>query len=51
MIKKANIQTNWKVIATEKEQEMGQIYYSKQVEDDQIEELIKSLPFSSITAD
>ena len=48
-IKKANIQTNWKVIATEKEQEMGQIYYSKQVEDNQIEELIKSLPFSSIT--
>ena len=49
-ITKASIQTNWKVIATEKEQEMGQIYYSKQVEDSQIEALIQSLPFDSITA-
>jgi len=48
-ITKASIQTNWKVIATEKEQEMGQIYYSKQVEDDEIEELISNLPFDSIT--
>jgi len=49
-ITKASIQTNWKVIATEKEQEMGQIYYSKQVEDNQIETLIQGLPFDSITA-
>lgn len=49
-ITKASIQTNWKVIATEKEQEMGQIYYSKQVEDSQIEALTQSLPFDSITA-
>jgi predicted nucleotidyltransferase component of viral defense system len=49
-ITKASIHTNWKVIATEKEQEMGQIYYSKQVEDSQIEILIKRLPFDSITA-
>ncbi|MDO8498094.1 MAG: nucleotidyl transferase AbiEii/AbiGii toxin family protein [bacterium] len=49
-ITKASIQTNWKVIATEKEQEMGQIYYSKQVEDSQIETLIQSLPLDSITA-
>lgn len=49
-ITKASIQTNWKVIATEKKQEMGQIYYSKQVEDSQIEELINNLPFDSITA-
>lgn len=48
-ITKASIQTNWKVIATEKEQEMDQIYYSKQVEDSQIETLIQSLPFDSIT--
>jgi len=34
----------------EKEQEMGQIYYSKRVEDSQIETLIQSLPFDSITA-
>jgi len=50
-ITKTNIQTNWKVIATEKEQEMSQIYYSKQVEDNQIEMLIQRLPFDSIIAD
>lgn len=49
-ITKASIQTNWKVIATEKEQEMGQIYYSRQVEDSQIETLIQSLPFDNIRA-
>jgi len=49
-ITKASIQTNWKVIATEKEQEMGQIYYYKQIEDSQIETLIQSLPFDSIVA-
>ena len=49
-ITKASIQTNWKVIATEKEQEMGQIYYSRQVGDNQIEELIKALPFDCIIA-
>lgn len=49
-ITKASIQTNWKVIATEKEQEMGQIYYSRQVEDSQIEALIKGLPFDGITS-
>lgn len=49
-ITKASILTNWKVIATEKEQEMGQIYYSRQVEDNKIEELISNLPFDSITA-
>lgn len=49
-ITKASIQTNWQVIATEKEQETGQIYYSKQVSDSQIEALIKNLPFDSITA-
>jgi len=49
-ITKTSIQTNWKVIATEKEQEMSQIYYSKQVEDNQIERLIQSLPFDRITS-
>ncbi len=49
-ITKVSVQTNWKVIATEKKREMGQIYYYKQVEDSQIEELIKKLPFDSITA-
>lgn len=47
-ITKTSIQTNWKVIATEKEQEMSQIYYSKPVEDSQIEALIQSLPFDNI---
>jgi len=41
-------QKNWKIISTEKEQEMSQIYYSKQVEDGRIEALIQSLPFDSI---
>jgi len=49
-ITKASIQTNWKIISTEKEKEMSQIYYSKRVEDSQIEALIQSLPFDSITA-
>jgi len=48
-ISKASIQTNWQVVATEKEQEMGQIYYFKQVQNSQIEALIQSLPFDSIT--
>lgn len=47
-ITKDSIQTNWKVIATEKEQEMGQIYYSKQVKDGRIKALIDSLPFDRI---
>jgi predicted nucleotidyltransferase component of viral defense system len=48
-ITKENIRANWKMIATEKEQEMGQIYYSKQIEDIQITQLVTSLPFDSIT--
>jgi predicted nucleotidyltransferase component of viral defense system len=49
-ITKTSIKTNWMMIATEKEREMDQIYYSKQVEGDQIEALIQSLPFDSIAA-
>ncbi len=49
-ITKAGVQTNRKVIATEKEQEMGQIYYSELVEDSQIESLIQNLPCDNITA-
>jgi len=49
-ITKSSIQTNWKVIATERKQEMGQIYYSKQVEDSRIKALIQSLPFNNILA-
>ncbi|MBU1085418.1 nucleotidyl transferase AbiEii/AbiGii toxin family protein [Patescibacteria group bacterium] len=49
-ITKASIQTNWKVIATEKEQKIDQIYYSKQVEASLIETLINGLPFDTILA-
>ena len=49
-ITKTSIQTNWKVIATEKEQKMDQVYYLKQVNDGQIGALIQSLPFENITA-
>jgi predicted nucleotidyltransferase component of viral defense system len=49
-ITKTSIQTNWKVIISEREQEMGQIYYSSQVEDNKLEKLIGRLPFDSITA-
>jgi predicted nucleotidyltransferase component of viral defense system len=43
-ITKANIQQNWKIVLTQKETEMGQIYYSRKVEDSAIEEMIQSLP-------
>jgi len=49
-ITKASIQTNWKVISSEKEPEKGQIYFSKQVEDNQIVSLIQRLPFDCIMA-
>ncbi|NTU47320.1 nucleotidyl transferase AbiEii/AbiGii toxin family protein [Candidatus Roizmanbacteria bacterium] len=48
-ITKTNIKTNWQVVLTEKENEMNQIYYSRQVEDKQIEKLIDGLPFESIS--
>ncbi len=47
-ITKANILTNWQVITSGKEQEMGQIYYAKQVKEAQIMELIQRLPFENI---
>lgn len=46
-ITKASIRSNWQVITTEKDQEMKQIFYSKQVCDSQIEALIKSLPLNN----
>lgn len=44
----ANIEKNWQIVLTQKEKEMGQIYYSRQVEDVDIEEMIFSLPLTKI---
>jgi predicted nucleotidyltransferase component of viral defense system len=46
---KASIVSNWAVVGTQKTKEMSQIYYSRKVDDDQIEKLIESLPFAEIT--
>ena len=48
-ITKANIEQNWKIVITQIQSEMGQIYYSRKVEDDAIEEMIRSLPLTEIT--
>lgn len=47
-ITKANIEKNWQVVLTQKDGEMGQIYYSRQVEDYDIEKMIHSLPLTEI---
>ena len=47
-ITKANIEKNWQIVLTQKESEMGQIYYSRQVEDADIEKMIRSLPLTEI---
>ncbi len=47
-ITKANIEQNWKIVLTQKETEMGQIYYSRKVEDSAIEEMMRSLPLTEI---
>jgi len=44
-ITKAKIEVNWKVIATQKEKEMSQIYYSREIKDMQIKTMIENLPF------
>lgn len=48
-ITKTNILANWKVIGTQKEMEMTQIYYSRAVNDKQIEKMIANLPFLKIS--
>ena len=48
-ITKAKIGVNWKVIATQKEKEMSQIYYSRKIEDMQIKAMIKNLPFRVVS--
>jgi len=47
-ITKANMRANWKIIGTQKEAEMRQIYYSRAVSDAQIEAMIQSLPLKSM---
>ncbi len=47
-ITKTNIENNWKIVLTQKESEMGQIYYSRKVEDTVIEAMIKNLPLTEI---
>jgi len=47
-ITKVNIEKNWQIVLTQKESEMGQIYYSRQVEDGDIERMIRSLPLTEI---
>ncbi|MEK7458526.1 MAG: nucleotidyl transferase AbiEii/AbiGii toxin family protein [Patescibacteria group bacterium] len=47
-ITKTNIEQNWKIVLTQKEAEMDQIYYSRKIEDGAIEEMIQSLPLTKI---
>ena len=47
-ISKSNIKNNWKVIKTQKQTEMMQIYYSRIVEDQEINKMIDTLPFKEI---
>lgn len=49
-ISKTNIHRNWKVVGTQKAREMSQIYYSRNIDDDAVEMMIKSLPFSEIVS-
>ena len=48
-IAKASIKNNWVIIGTQKETEMSQIHYSRQINDQEIEEMIESLPFDAIS--
>lgn len=47
-ISKVNIEQNWGIVLTQKDQEMNQIYYSKKVEDTAIEKMIEKLPVDEI---
>jgi len=49
-ITKANIIRNWKVVGTQKAAEMGQVHYSRQVDDAQIKTVIEGLPIGEITS-
>lgn len=47
-ITKVSIKNNWIVIGTQKEAEMMQIYYSRNIHDEQMKTMIESLPFAEI---
>src|SRR5271157_2600784 len=47
-ITKANILHNWSIVGTQKAKEMSQIYYSRPIEDEEIENLINKLPFVEV---
>jgi predicted nucleotidyltransferase component of viral defense system len=47
-ITKESIKNNWKVVGTQKDLEMSQIFYSQKVSDKQIEAMISDLPFTEI---
>lgn len=49
-ITKTNILSNWLIIGTQKEEEMGQIYYSRKIDDTQIKNMIETLPFIEISS-
>ena len=46
---KASIRRNWHIVGSQKIAEMSQIYYSEEIADEQIEDLIEGLPFEEIT--
>jgi len=47
IISKANILSNWSVVGTQKEKEMRQIFYSRKVDDTQIQKMIENLPLAT----
>ena len=47
-ITKASILSNWNLIRDQKESELKAIYFSRSVDDQQIEEMIQRLPFEEI---
>ncbi len=47
-IAKVSIKKNWAIIGTQKEAEMNQIHYVRQIDDQEIEKMINSLPFDTI---
>lgn len=49
-ISKNNMLKNWAVVGTQKENESHQIYYSREVDDEQIHNLINILPLTEIKA-
>ena len=47
-IMKVNMEKNWQIVLSQKEKEMEQIYYQRQVQDAAIEKMIQSLPVTKI---